>query len=162
MYSQKQLAQIAQEHKLYVPNWNIQQHYCEIIEHNEKSNYSINVFFHNNNPVAALTLHKRENFINVFVSPHYRGKSFGKKIIEKSLLEHNLKFDQVHAFIGEEGSEEFYRKAGIACFPNEIPLSSEEKNDFLNFNITYSELIHKKIKEKLEEYNSIPNLKLKP
>lgn len=162
MYSQKQLAQIAQEHKLYVPNWNIQEHYSEIIEHNEKSNYFINVFFHNNNPIAALTLHKKEKFINVFVLPSYRGKNFGKKIIEESLLEYHLKSDQVHAFIGEEGSEEFYRKSGIACFAYDIPLSLEEKEQFLNFKITYADLIHKKIKEKLEEYKSIPTLKIKP
>lgn len=154
MYSQTELALIAIQNHLFVKDWNISRHYDDIVDNNRQSHYLISVFFEQDTPVACATLHKSEKFLNVYVNPEYRGKNFGIKIIEQLLNEHNIDKKEVYAFIGEDGTEQFYKKAGIACFADDIPMTDQETQDYLNHKLNFNELVKIKIKQKLEEYQN--------
>ena len=149
------LATIALNHQLYVPGWNLENHYQEIIHHGDKSHYYITLMFEQNKPVAAATLHIHENIINLYVEQTHRGKGIGISIIEQILTENSLQKNDVYAFFGQEGSELFYEKAQIACFDGSVPLSKKEIDDYLAHNIEYHELIKIKIDEKLKSYKKI-------
>lgn len=158
MKTQKQLAQVARDNQLFIHGWQQFEHYLDILENNEKSNYLITVLFLQKKAVAAVCLHKKELSISVYVDPQYRGKNLGIKVIDKLVKEHKVKKENLHAFMGEDGTFDFFKKAGIACFEDEISLTPTETEQFLNHEITYSELVQNKINQKLEDYkNNIPH-----
>lgn len=161
MNEQQKLAKLALEHHMYIQDWNMQNYLQNILEYGDKSNYSLSLISQNNQPVAVATLTKGDHSINVFVTPNQRGNNLGLKVVDQLLYEHNLSRQDVHAYYGEAGSENFFKRIGIACFEDNIPLSEKETQSFLNFEISYDELVKIKIQEKLLEYQNEANSKKK-
>lgn len=73
-------------------------------------------------------------------------------------------------FYGEDGSEKFYKKIGIACFKNIVEITDEEFNLIQTKSVKYQDIIDKKVLAILEQYkkedivllnNNFKNNKLK-
>lgn len=152
--TQQELAQIALDNHLFVDNWRMKDYYDEIVQFGHKSRHTVTVMYDNENPIAAATLSIGDKSINIFVNPYKRGKNIGVQLIEQLLSENNLTKEDIHAYVGIPGSEDFFRKAGIACFADTIPLTKKETDSFINFEISYDELIKLKILDKLTEYKN--------
>jgi GNAT superfamily N-acetyltransferase len=149
--NQMKMAQEAISNNLFNNEWQLIFHYKDILSFPNKR-FNIALVYENGKAIAAATLSLQEYYINVFVLPSHRGKGFGKDVVEELLLNNKLKKHHVHAFKGEDGSEKFYKKIGIACFKNIVEITDEEFNLIQTKSVKYQDIIDKKVLATLEKY----------
>jgi hypothetical protein len=155
--NQQKLAKLAYENNMFVPGWQMVEHYFETMNY-EDSDYWISMLYEGDMPIAAATFNMKEYFLSVYVKPEFRGNQYGNLIIEQILKEKGLSKDEVYAFIGEDGTEEFYKKNGIACFVDELPIMKDRCLESIKGkSLDYKSIVKILIDEKLLEYkNNVP------
>lgn len=151
--SQYELAQLAIEYNLYMPDWILLPTFKDIISKSSYTSNYISLLFKDDTPIAVATICLDNFFLNVFVTPSFRGFSLGSIVVNNILKELNLKHHQVFAGYGEYGSDIFYQKLGIACFKQDIEFTTDEINKLIEDKTHYFNIINSKIIDRLSEYN---------
>lgn len=123
--NENELAKLALEHNLYVEGWQMKNLYLTM----DQGGLGIHVLVEEQ-PIAACVVYLDDGMINVFVKEQYRGKGYGKKVVEQTLNKYKITVDDVYGCAGAEHSEQFYNSCDIAYFADgcfsmkkeEIPL----------------------------------------
>lgn len=152
--NENQLAQLALEHNLYVEGWQMKNLYLTM----DKGGLGIHILVENE-PIAACVFYVDDGMMNVFVKENYRGKGYGKKVVQETLKKYQLTVDEVYGCAGADISEQFYNSCDIAYFADgcfgmtkeEVPLLLEGKITMVDVrNRRISEYKQKKLHNKNE------------
>lgn len=144
-------AVLALSYQLFVKNWQLENILMTIRDY-DNSPFLISTIIENNIPIAVATYCKNNFSTNVFVAETHRKKGYGSAILQKLMKEHSISNNLIYGGIGQEGSDTFYNKNKIVCMPHGgVDLTSQESEDFINYRLTYKEILSNKINEEYEK-----------
>lgn len=158
--TEKQLAELGLQNHLFVDGWQMEGLYESCLTYSE--GLGIHMIMEGHEPIAACILYLDDGMLNVFVKKEYRGKGYGKKIIQETLEKYGKKIYQVYGTYGIEHSKEFYHGCGVAYFHDgDIPASKEDYRKYREGQMTLQDIREKAIRNYLETLAKETTLNIK-
>lgn len=157
--TEKDLAQLANKHKLFVKGWQMENVYEYILQ--GATHFGLHVIIEHDIPVASCIVDKEEGIVNVFVKEDYRSKKYGQRVVEETFSRYQLDKSEFYGSEGIDGSEKFYNSCNLAYFKTGyLSMNQEEAKLYIENKINMKEIRKKRVQDYWNK-NMIVNCKLK-